>query len=278
MIKAAEDNNRILSVVAQNRYKTPNQKVKALLDEGAVGQVVSATVNSLWWRGENYYDIWWRGTWEGETGGCLANHAVHHIDLMQWMLGMPDTVNAFISNVAHSNSECEDLAAAILRYPDKVVQLNASLVNHSEEQALLFHGRRASISVPWQVTASKAQPNGFPEKDVDTEAEIKKRYDALPELPVEGHPAQIKNFLRAILGQEQLLIDGVQGRNTIELLAAIYKSAFTGHQVILPILPDDEFYKKGGIAAKMPHFHEKQKSIESFGDVKPITLGRDVGK
>lgn len=278
MIDAAEKNGKLLSIVAQNRFKTPNQKVKQLLDEGAIGPVRFATVNSLWWRGENYYDIWWRGTWEKETGGCVTNHAVHHIDLMQWMLGMPKTVSAVIGNVGHFNSECEDLATAVMQYPGMMVQLTASLLNHSEAQELQFHGQKASVCVPWQVSASKPLANGFPEDDPETRDLIQQRYDALPELEVEGHPAQISNFLRSIRGEESLLIDGRQGRNTIELIAAIYKSSYTGCAVSLPLQPEDVFYQKGGIASTMPHFHTKQKSIDNFEKTKPITLGRDVGK
>lgn len=278
MIRAAKENGRLLGIVAQNRYKTPHQKVKRLLEEGAIGKVLFTTVNSLWWRGENYYDIWWRGTWEKESGGCVCNHAVHHIDLMQWMLGMPGSVTAVLSNVGHSNSECEDLATAVLRYPQSVVQLTASLVTHSEAQELIFQGEKASISVPWQVAASKPLANGFPEPDEETRKAIEEQYKALPELPVEGHPAQIGNFLRAALGQEELLVDGVQGRNTIELITAIYESSCNQKTVELPLRPDDVFYRKGGIAASMPHFHEKSKSIDNFAKTKPISLGRDVGR
>ncbi len=278
MIAAAEKSGKLLGAVAQNRYKTPHQKLKRLLEENAIGPIRFATVNSLWWRGENYYDIWWRGTWEKETGGCVTNHAVHHIDLLQWMLGMPRSVSAVISNVGHSNSECEDVAVAVLRYPETLVQLTASIVNHNEAQEILFHGEKASVGVPWQVTASKAQPNGFPEPDEETREQIQKRYDELPELKTEGHPAEIENFLRSIRGEETLLIDGKQGRNTIELIAAIYKSAYTGREVELPLSEDDVFYRKGGLASVMPHFHEKKKSIDNFAPSKPITLGRDVGK
>ena len=278
MLQAAQASGCLLSIVAQNRYKTPHQKVKHLLEEGALGRVLFATVNSLWWRGENYYDIWWRGTWEKESGGCVTNHAVHHIDLLQWMLGMPQTVDAVIANVGHSNSECEDVATAVLRYPQTMVQLTASLVTHNEAQELIFQGEKASVSVPWQVSAAKALPNGFPEEDTATEQAIQQQYEALPYLPVEGHPAQIGNFLRAIRGEEPLGIDGQQGRNTIELIAAIYKSAATGQTVHLPLTPDDVFYRKGGIASVMPHFHEKTKSIDNFAPTKPITLGRDVGR
>lgn len=278
MIEAAQKNGTLLSIVAQNRFKTPNQKVKALLDQGAIGPIRFAVINSLWWRGENYYDIWWRGTWERETGGCVTNHAVHHIDLMQWMLGMPSTVSAVINNVGHSNSECEDLATATMQYPGMMVQLIASLINHSEAQELQFHGQRASICVPWQVSASKPQANGFPEPAPEIRNEIQQCYDALPELKVEGHPAQVQNFLHAIKEEDTLLVDGLQGRNTIELIAAIYKASYTGKAVELPIKKDDVFYRKGGLAKIMPHFHEKQKSIENFSSTKPISLGRDIGK
>ena len=143
---------------------------------------------------------------------------------------------------------------------------------------MIFQGEKASVSVPWQVSAAKALPNGFPEEDTATEQAIQQQYEALPDLPVEGHPAQIGNFLRAIRGEEPLGIDGQQGRNTIELIAAIYKSAATGQTVHLPLTPDDVFYRKGGIASVMPHFHEKTKSIDNFAPTKPITLGRDVGR
>ncbi len=116
MIEAAKKNGVILASVAQNRFKTPHMKLYEMVTNGDIGKVLFATVNSLWWRGENYYDIWWRGTWEKESGGCVLNHAVHHIDLLQWIMGMPESVNAYIFNLNHHNSECEDAAVAIFKF------------------------------------------------------------------------------------------------------------------------------------------------------------------
>lgn len=277
MIKAAEDNGRLLSIVTQNRYKTPHMKTKQLLDAGAIGPVLFATINSFWWRGENYYDLWWRGTWERESGGCVANHAVHHIDMLQWMLGMPNEVNAVISNVGHSNSECEDVAIATLHYPHMMVQMTATILTHSEDQEMIFHGKKASIAVPWRVSACKPMSNGFPEPDLEVQAEVQRQYDALPDLKMEGHPAQIGNFLLAVNGEVELLVDGREARKTMELITAIYKSACFGRSVHLPLPTNDVFYRKGGIAAVMPHFNEKTKSVENLTVSKPITLGRDVG-
>ena len=277
MIKAADDNGKLLSVITQNRFKTPHMKTKQMIAEGAIGPVLFATINSFWWRGENYYDLWWRGTWEKESGGCVTNHAVHHIDMLQWILGMPEKVTAVISNLGHSNSECEDVATAILQYPNMTVQMTATILTHSEDQEMIFHGKKASIAVPWRVAACKALPNGFPEPDDEVRDAIQKRYDELPELEREGHPAQIGNFLKAIHWEERLLIDGREGRKTMELITAIYKSACFGRTVTLPLPTNDVFYRKGGMAAVMPHFNEKTKNVDNLTVSKPITFGRDVG-
>lgn len=278
MIKAAKDNGVTLASVAQNRFKTPHMKIKEMIEDGDIGKVLFATVNSLWWRGENYYDIWWRGTWEKESGGCVINHAVHHIDLLQWIMGMPKSVSAFITNLNHHNSECEDLGIAILQYPEAVAEVTSSLVHHNELQSISFQGTKGCLSVPFDAYSSKPLANGFPEENLVEIENIKNKYASLSELEEEGHPALINNFLSSILGKEDLLVDGQQGRNTIELITAIYKSAYEKATVKLPIEEDDIFYKKGGIASVMPHFYEKTKSVDNFSETKPITLGRDVGK
>jgi predicted dehydrogenase len=277
MIEAAEKNGKILSPVAQNRYKTPNARVKTMIAEGAAGKILYASINSLWWRGPNYYDIWWRGTWELECGGCVTSHAVHHIDLLLWMLGMPERVTAVIANVGHDNSECEDVGAAILEYPGMLAQLTASIVNHDEEQALIFQAERGRLSVPWQTAASKPLPNGFPQEDVDAKNNLQKRYESIPALAREGHPAQIENFLRAIAGREAPGISGKDGRAAMELIMAIYKSSVTKTPVTLPIAKNDPFYSRETMTKIMPRFHTKTRNVENFSSSE-ITLGRDVGK
>ena len=68
MIQASEKSGRLLASIAQNRYKIPMMKLKKILESGVAGRVLHATANSLWWRGQNYYDLWWRGTWNAEAG------------------------------------------------------------------------------------------------------------------------------------------------------------------------------------------------------------------
>lgn len=273
MIEVAKQCGTVLSVIAQNRFTTPMMKLKAVLDTGLAGPIVHAQVDSFWWRGYSYYDLWWRGTWEKEGGGCTLNHAVHHIDLFQWMAGMPSEVTAVMANTSHDNAEVEDLSIAIARYDSGMLaQITSSVVHHGEEQQLIFQGKRARVSAPWKLAASKSRPNGFPEKDAELEAEIRKVYDELPELRYEGHRGQILDVLNAIEQGAPVLADGLQGRRTLELIAAIYQSASTGRTVRLPIGPDSSFYTREGILKNAVYFHEKKNSIENFQD-NTITWG-----
>jgi predicted dehydrogenase len=273
MIDAARKNNQMLAIVAQNRFRTPMMKLKKLLELGVAGKIVHAQVDSFWWRGSNYYDLWWRGTWEKEGGGCTLNHAVHQIDLFHWMMGMPQSLQSVVANAAHDNSEVEDFSTTVMFYPDhKIGQLNASLLHHGEPQQFVAQGECATIGVPWRVRAMSQRENGFPQDNPELEKEIQARFDQLPELEHELHTGQIENVLDALEGKAQLLIDGAQGRNTIELVTAIYASGFTGQRVALPLTPDNPFYTREGILQNAMRFHQKTKSVENFAD-STITVG-----
>ncbi|WP_199615822.1 Gfo/Idh/MocA family protein [Paenibacillus alkalitolerans] len=275
MIEAAQKSGKVLSVIAQNRFRNPIMKLKHVLESGLAGKILHAQVDSFWWRGHCYYDLWWRGTWEKEGGGPTLNHAVHHIDALLWMLGRPSQVQAYMSNVAHDNAEVEDLSIAMLRYPNGALgQITSSVVHHGEEQQLIFQGQHARISAPWRVTASASLPNGFPERDRELEEKLQRYYDELPDLPYEGHTAQIDNVLTAIETGAPVLIDGVSGRSTLEMIMSIYKSASTGENVQLPLQADDPFYTQEGVKRNVPYFYKKGNSIENFSDLK-ITTGRN---
>lgn len=278
MLKAADKGKVLLSVVAQNRFKNPLMKLKKVVDSGIVGKILHGQVDSLWWRGSNYHDLWWRGTWKSEGGGPTLNHAVHHIDLLLWMMGMPESVIALMTNAAHTNAEVEDLSIAALLYPDnRLAQITSSLIHHGEQQQLVFQGEHASVSVPWKVSASIPLENGFPQKNREMEEKVDRFYQELEDLPYDGHTAQIKDMLDAIEKDRTPLIDGTAGRQVIELITSIYKAASSKAIVSLPLNHKDPFYTKEGIIKEVPYFYKKSRRVEQFTQ-NTITLGRDYGK
>ncbi|RJP32967.1 MAG: gfo/Idh/MocA family oxidoreductase [Candidatus Omnitrophota bacterium] len=267
MLAAQETSGKVLAVIAQNRYRSEIQKLKAVLDSGVAGRVLHAQVDSLWWRGHCYYDLWWRGTWAKEGGGCTLNHAVHHIDMFQWMMGLPAEVRAVMSNTAHDNAEVEDISIAILKYANgSVAQITSSVVHHGEEQQLVFQTEKARLSFPWNVYASKSRSNGFPDEDPDMKAVIEEYYRQLPDLPFQGYEGEFNDVLTAIETGGDVLMNGREGRKTLELITAIYQSASTDQTVRLPLTKASPFYTAEGIQRNAIHFNEKKASVENFGD------------
>lgn len=274
ILAAGEQAGRRVSVVSQNRFQTSMMRLKDVLDSGLAGRILHGSVNSYWWRGQSYYDLWWRGTWENEGGGCTINHAVHHADLLLWMMGMPQRVFSYFANLNHHNSETEDYSTSVLAYADgSVAQLNASLVHHGEEQELIFQGEKARVSFPWSVKASVSRANGFPDDDPVTAARLQDRYESIAPLAREGHAAQIGNVLDSIVRETEPMVDGSAGRRTVELITGIYKSAQSGCAVDFPIDPSDPFYRSESMIPLMPRFHRKTRSVDDF-NADSITLGR----
>ncbi len=276
MLRARDESGKKLSIIAQNRFRQPIADLKALLDSGIAGPVRAAQVDSFWWRGHCYYDLWWRGTWEKEGGGCTLNHAVHHIDMLAWMMGLPQKVTSVLANVAHDNAEVEDLSASILQYPGALAQLTASVVHHGEEQQLVFQCEKAKIAAPFACYASSSMGNGFPERNEALEKQIADYAAALPRVQWEGHDGQLENVLTAIENGGEVAIGGEDGRRTIELITAIFKSGAVGQTVSLPLDKDDPFYTVEGIMQNVPHFYEKTTSAAELGG--EITLGSNYRK
>lgn len=279
MIAAQKRSGKILSIIAQNRFTDAFWRLKKAVDSELIGKVCHAQVDSFWWRGHSYYDLWWRGTWEKEGGGCTLNHAVHHIDAIQWLLGSPSEVVAMMSNVAHDNAEVEDLNAAILKYPNgALTQLTASVVHHGEDQKIIIQGDKARISAPWDVHASIAADNGFPQQqnDVQLEDKLHTLFNSTEKLAWTLHAGQIDDVLTAIETKQSPLIDGEEGKRSLELITAMYKSAITGTIVQLPINSEDAFYRTGGLVSLAPHFYEKSASVDNFQEVNEIPLGKNL--
>lgn len=267
MIEAEKRTGKWICCVAQNRFRDDHMGLKEILDAGLIGRIVHAQIDSYWWRGHSYYDLWWRGTWEKEGGGCTLNHAVHHIDLLLWMMGMPERVTSVLSNAAHDNSEVEDISVAVLEYAGgALAQITSSVISHGQRQNVIFQGEDAMIGAPWQRYASTSMPNGFPVENTQLEAEIDAMHQNHQPLAYTLHTAEIDDALCAMEQGRAPFIGSEDGRRTVELITAIYESGSMRKTVELPLKTDDAFYTTEGILKNAHHFYEKGASIENFTD------------
>ncbi|WP_337062629.1 Gfo/Idh/MocA family protein [Kineococcus sp. G2] len=272
ILRAEEHSGALFSSVAQNRFRDDVARLKTVLDSGLAGPVSHVQVDSAWWRGLSYYDLWWRGTWEQEGGGCTLNHAVHHIDLLLWLLDAPRSVTAVLANTAHENAEIEDLSVAVLGYERALATITSSVVHHGERQRIVVQGRDASVGLDGDVIAESAQPNGFPAPGGDGKLVERLRALASSHVPLAhtGHQGQVDDVLTALESGRRPSVDGHDGRRTIELITAIYQAGIERRTVDLPLSADDPYYLPGTLTQRAPRFYRKSASVSDLAG--PISV------
>ncbi len=225
MIAACAHAGVKLLVAKPVRYNAPVQRLRAAVETGRFGKFVMGTIRVRWCRRQDYYDRdGWRGK-SGLDGGVLANQASHYLDLLLWMMGPVRSVSA-MSATRLVDIETEDTAAAVLRFASGalgVVEATTAARPIDLEGSISILGERGSVVV------------GGPAAN---ELVTWKFEDALPEDPVttprSGYPAFIADAVRHIHGDEAPVVDGVEARKSIELLAAIQESARSGQEIVLP--------------------------------------------
>ncbi|NUL81738.1 MAG: Gfo/Idh/MocA family oxidoreductase [Armatimonadetes bacterium] len=238
MIAASERNNKKLAVVYQLRMEHDARRAKALIDSGSLGKMFYCEAACLWWRKPSYYSVSWRGSWNTEGGGAVINQASHHLDLMQWLLGMPKSVEACAAVVAH-DIEVEDWCRATLQWENfrgSFIATTAAELE-SDQNRLMALGNHASLQLfPFRPHSRSDEQLG---QIIDV---LKKVEDA----GLSGHVAQIADFVNAISRDLKPAVDGYEGRKSLELATAIYESAFAGSIVELPVASTSSCYTSLG--------------------------------
>jgi UDP-N-acetyl-2-amino-2-deoxyglucuronate dehydrogenase len=255
MIEAARAAGRTLGMISQRRLYEPVRRVRRAIDEGRIGRPVLGMATLLGWRDEAYYrSDPWRGSWDGEGGGVLVNQAPHQIDILQWLMGDVDEVYGAWANFNHDYLEVEDTALAVLRF--KSGALGSLVASNSQNPALFgrvwVHGSNgASVGVQTDggamFIAGMSTVTEPPVNDLWTvrgEEEMLARWrqeDTQLFQTVDAtkhyHRLQIQEFLQSILEGRPPLVPGEEGRKTVEIVAAIYRSQRDRRPVRFPVLP-----------------------------------------
>lgn len=255
MIGAAREAGVKLAMISQRRLYAPVQRIKRAIEDGKLGQPILGAVNMLGWRDQAYYaSNAWRGTWKGEGGGVLVNQAPHQLDLLQWFLGPISEVFGCWANLNHPYIEVEDTAIAVIRFRNGA--LGNVLVSNSQNPALYgkvaVHGRNgASVGVQTDGGAMFiAGMSAITEPPVNDLWTIPEEESLLPQWQQEDadffrqidatryyHQLQIRDFLHAILENRDPMMTGEEGRKTVELFTAIYRSQRDNRVVKFPLIP-----------------------------------------
>lgn len=238
MIAACDAAGVRLFVVKQNRYNYPVKKLREALEAGRFGKLVLGTVRVRWCRTQKYYDQdKWRGTWAYD-GGVFANQASHHVDLLQWMMGDVESVFAKTST-ALVNIETEDTGVVVLRFKNGalgIIEATTATRPKDLEGSLSVLGEKGSVEIGGFAVNEMRHWNFTETTPEDAEVVEKYRVNP-PNVYGFGHTEYLNKVVESIREGRNALVDGLEGRKSLELINAIYESVETGKEVYLRFVP-----------------------------------------
>ena len=238
MIKSCDSAGIKLFVVKQNRFNVPVIKLKEAVDKGRFGKLVLGTIRVRWCRDQEYYDQdSWRGTWAMD-GGVLTNQASHHIDLLEWMVGEIESVFAR-SITALSDIEAEDTAVVAVKFRNGalgIIEATTAVRPKDLEGSISLLGANGTVEIGG-FAVNEMKTWNFTETIPEDEDIISKYSVNPPNVYGFGHKAYYEHVVDCIHNNKKHLVDGLEGRKSIELINAIYESIETGKEVCLRFNP-----------------------------------------
>ncbi len=258
MLEAAKANNISLGVISQRRFYEPVIRMKKAIDEGKIGAPALGHVIMLGWRDEEYYNSDpWRGKWETEGGGVLVNQAPHQLDLFQWLMGDIEQVYAVTRNLNHPYIEVEDTAVAVVQFKSGAVGMillsnsqkpgiygkihihgrNGASVGAQTEGGAMFIAGKSNVLEPpvndiWTISGEEDKLEGWKKEDADFFNTINaaEYYIGL----------QIDDFCQSVVEGREPFVSGEEGRKTVELFTAVYRSQRDNAPVKFPLEPENK--------------------------------------
>ena len=239
MVSACDAAGVRLFVVKQNRFNVPVIKAREALDAGRFGRLVLGTVRVRWCRDQRYYDQdSWRGTW-AQDGGVLANQASHHVDMLGWFLGDVQSVHAR-GVTALAKIEAEDTAVATLKFRNGalgIIEATSAARPKDMEGSLSVLGSGGAVEIAG-FAVNKIRTWQFVEP-IASDVEVVEKYSVNPpNVYGFGHQAYYEHVVDCLANGATALVDGHQGRQSLELVMALYESIASGREVSLPLRVD----------------------------------------
>jgi predicted dehydrogenase len=239
LVKKAKDVGIKLFTVKQNRFNLPIKKVKENIEANKLGEIFLATTRVRWARTQAYYDMAnWRGTWKFD-GGVISNQAIHHLDLLLYLVGDIESVYAKSIN-AFAKIEAEDTAVATIKFK------NGALGTFEATTATRPKDIEGSISLlgdKGMVEIGGFAANKILKWEIDENIDIEK-YTQNPEnIYGFGHIEFYKNIVESIKQNKKGVCEMEEGIKSIKVMNAMYESIERNEEIFI----DDLELKKAKI-------------------------------
>jgi UDP-N-acetyl-2-amino-2-deoxyglucuronate dehydrogenase len=245
LISAARAAAVVMTVISQHRFDKGLIDLRRLLDDGRLGRLVLGEASTKWYRSQGYYDsAAWRGTWALD-GGSLMNQGIHYLDLLLWCMGPVVEVTALFATQTHQ-IEVEDAALAALRFASGAVGtvVASTAVFPGFAQRLEISGTGGTVVVEdGEISRCElADDHDDPGLRGGRTSRNGGQSGAAARpagLDIASHAAQISDLLNAIDEGREPSVAGEDGRAALEVVRAVYESAWAGRTVRVPPVVDD---------------------------------------
>ena len=234
---AAKENLKVCAC-HQNRFNKSIQKIREAVEMERFGRMFHGTAHIRWARDYEYYSrAKWRGTWE-QDGGALMNQCIHNIDLLRWMMGDEiDCVMGMTDRLKHDYIEAEDLGIALIKFKNGaygIIEGTTNVYPSNLEETLYLFGEKGTVK------AGGSSVNVIEEwrfsDALDNSDEVKAQFhENPPNVYGYGHTPLYTDVIEAIQNDRKPYVDAEAGRRALELVLAIYQSAYTGSTVKFPL-------------------------------------------
>jgi len=235
MVAACDAAGVHLFVIKQNRRNATLQLLKKAIERGRFGRIYMVTINVFWSRPQSYYDSAdWRGTWEFD-GGAFMNQASHYVDLLDWMIGPVESVQAYTATLAR-NIEVEDSGVAAIRWRSGALgTMNVTMLTYPKnlEGTITVLGEKGTVRIGG-LAVNEIQQWEFADKDPEDDKVRQASYETTSVYGF-GHPLYYDNVIKTLRGEAEPETDGREGLKSLEVMIAIYLSARDGRRVPLPL-------------------------------------------
>ncbi|MEO5997788.1 MAG: Gfo/Idh/MocA family oxidoreductase [Chitinophagaceae bacterium] len=243
IIEAAKKKGLKLGVIFPTRFYEASKQLKRSVEEKRFGDLVLGDAYIKWSRSAEYYQSGkWRGTWRYDGGGALMNQGIHAVDLLQWYMGPVESVQSVAGNIRHKDIEVEDTIVSTLKFANGALgsiecstavfpgALKRIEIMGTEGTAIL----EESNLIKWEFAKAKSEDK-IVMKTLAAGNTSRGGVSDPADISFVGHQKQIEDMIHSIQTGDNPLIDGLEGRKSVEIILAIYASARTGRQVNLPI-------------------------------------------
>lgn len=234
MVKACDAAGVYLFVVKQNRHNATLQLLKRTVEEKRFGKIHMVHLNVFWTRPQSYYDqAKWRGTWEFD-GGAFMNQASHYVDLLDWIIGPIDKVQAMMSTTR--DIEVEDSGVLNVRWRSGALgSMSVTMLTYPKnmEGSITILGEKGSVRIGG-VAVNEIQQWQFEEIE-DYDEQVENANYQTSSVYGFGHPLYYKNVVDVLRGVAEPETDGREGLKSLEILIAAYLSARDGNTISLPL-------------------------------------------